>query len=393
MKILWISSLAWSFSNKYVYEVNGTGAVSGSLFQQAMIEGIEKNGHEVDIISDYPYKKIKLFHKEINWSHNDVAKDVIVRKIGLPYFSLIYKELEIQRVVKNKLKNKNYDVVVVYLIHYPFLKSLATIKKYAKNVKTILICPDLPDMMDLSLKQKKFKSLLKKFDKSRIDKTYKNVDGYILFAEKMKDKLPINNKPYTIIEGVASVENLNSDIKEKSKYILHAGTLHKNNGIEEIIEAMNYVKNKEICLKIYGTGDLCQYIIDIGKNNPKIQFCGFIDRKELFEKQKEALILVNARNPNDDYTKYSFPSKTFEYLYSGTPFLTTKLEGIPKEYNQYLFMIDNNDPISIANKIDYICENYEMCLEKSQEAKKFIIEMKNKEVQSQKLIDFIKNMR
>ena len=56
---------------------------------------------------------------------------------------------------------------------------------------------------------------------------------------------------------------------------------------------------------------------------------------------KEAKLLINLRNPEDKYTKYSFPSKTFEYMVSGTPFFTTKLEGIPSEYYNYLYCIDS----------------------------------------------------
>lgn len=35
--------------------------------------------------------------------------------------------------------------------------------------------------------------------------------------------------------------------------------------------------------------------------------------------QSESEILVNPRNDNNEFTKYSFPSKVIEYLGSGTP--------------------------------------------------------------------------
>lgn len=66
MKILWISSLAWKHNSEYSYPVNGAGAVSGSLFQQSMIEGLEELGHAVDIISDYPYAPGCNVHSQFN---------------------------------------------------------------------------------------------------------------------------------------------------------------------------------------------------------------------------------------------------------------------------------------------------------------------------------------
>ena len=41
MRILWISSIAWETENGYEYPTNGPGAVSGSIFQQSMIKGLE----------------------------------------------------------------------------------------------------------------------------------------------------------------------------------------------------------------------------------------------------------------------------------------------------------------------------------------------------------------
>lgn len=66
MKILWISSLAWKHNSEYSYPVNGAGAVSGSLFQQSMIEGLEELGHAVDIISDYPMLLAVMFTVKFN---------------------------------------------------------------------------------------------------------------------------------------------------------------------------------------------------------------------------------------------------------------------------------------------------------------------------------------
>ena len=93
MKILWISSIAWKKNNKYPYSIKGPGAVSGSLFQQSMIEGLEKIGHQVDIISDYPYEVGHNINRSVKWRHNSHSNDISIKTIDIPYLSILYKFL------------------------------------------------------------------------------------------------------------------------------------------------------------------------------------------------------------------------------------------------------------------------------------------------------------
>ena len=393
MKILWISSIAWRNNGEYPYPVNGAGAVSGSLFQQSMIEGLEKLGHTVDIISDYPYAAGCNIHSQIQWSHNGIASDVAVKTISVPYYSLIYKARSLKKIVKQKIKTSSYDIAVGYLIHQPYMDAISYAKGLDPHIKTVLICPDLPDMMDMSLSQKKFKSFLKKIDMRRVTSLYKKMDGFILFAEAMKDRIGITETPYAVIEGVAAVSDLDITPKEKEHFIMYAGTLHKNIGIENIIESLNYVNDDSLQLKLFGTGELEQYIQEVAAANPRIIYGGFIDRNTLFEEQKKAIALVNARNPKDAYTKYSFPSKTFEYLYSGTPFVTTRLEGVPKEYSEYLHETEDDKPQSIAKAINLIlASDGQTIAENGLRARAFVKNYKNNERQSELLSNYLQTL-
>ncbi len=394
MKILWISSLAWKHNSEYSYPVNGAGAVSGSLFQQSMIEGLEELGHAVDIISDYPYAPGCNVHSQIQWSHNINSSDVAVKTIDIPYYSLLYKAHALKKLVKQKTNATSYDIAVGYLIHQPYMAAIAYAKKLDPRIKTVLICPDLPDMMDMSLSQKKLKSFLKKLDMHRVMRLYKKMDGFVLFAEAMKERIGVSGKQYTVIEGVATVNDLDITPIKKEHFIMYAGTLHKNIGIENIIESLNYINDVSLQLKLYGTGELEYYIKEMAAKNPRIIYGGFIERQTLFEEEKRAIALVNARNPEDNYTRYSFPSKTFEYLYSGTPFITTKLNGVPKEYSKYTYEIVNNEPQNIAYAIDLVNSmDKDAIAIRGNEARKFIVEEKNKIKQSEKLVSFFTYLR
>lgn len=88
----------------------------------------------------------------------------------------------------------------------------------------------------------------------------------------------------------------------------------------------------------------------------------------------KAALLVNPRPIKPEYTKYSFPSKNMEYMVSGTPLMTTKLPGIPKEYYPYIYLLEDESPEGIARRLNEIL-NISMIErnEKAKEARKFVI--------------------
>ena len=56
--------------------------------------------------------------------------------------------------------------------------------------------------------------------------------------------------------------------------------------------------------------------------------------------------------------QYSFPSKTMEYLASGTPSIAYKLEGIPSEYYPFIIFPESNDVESLHNSILKVYRKY-----------------------------------
>ena len=99
------------------------------------------------------------------------------------------------------------------------------------------------------------------------------------------------------------------------------------------------------------------------------------------------------RDPKAEYTKYSFPSKTFEYMASGTPFLTTDLSGIPIEYKGYLFIIKNNSVDEIKVGLERALALSDQEKQKfGEDARTFVLTQKNKYIQSKKFSDFLTDL-
>lgn len=147
----------------------------------------------------------------------------------------------------------------------------------------------------------------------------KSVDGYVLFTEQMQEYFSEFNKPYTVVEGVYR-DKYPLTPTTKKHFIMHAGSLHYNIGIEELISAFEQISDQTEELWFFGSGAMDEYIKEKAKYNKRIKHMGFVDPQQLFEYEKQATLLVNVRDPQAEYTKYSFPSKTFEYMASGTPF-------------------------------------------------------------------------
>ena len=218
-------------------------------------------------------------------------------------------------------------------------------------------------------------------------------DGYINFSPAMNKLVNPYNKPSIVCEGFLNANELDLNFEKKySKFIiLFAGSLLPSMGIQNLIQAFKKISQPDIELWIAGDGSGRDELIRFAADDKRIRFMGFLNRKELFQIEKKSSLLVNTRNPEDAFTKYSFPSKTFEYLASGTPFLSTKLECYTDEYDEYIIFIKDNNPETIKREIEKIYKWKEKTrMSFGKKAQEFILQEKNSNKQCEKVIRFIK---
>jgi glycosyltransferase involved in cell wall biosynthesis len=143
-------------------------------------------------------------------------------------------------------------------------------------------------------------------------------------------------------------------------------------------------------LQICGVGDSEEEIKKAVSRDSRIEFLGRLSREEVLRLQKNATVLVNPRQNNEEFTKYSFPSKNLEYLSSGIPMIAYKLDGIPNDYDRYICYVEDNSVEALSKKIIDVCE-----LTQAQrhlygyEARKYVMEHKNEIVQTKKIIQML----
>ena len=171
----------------------------------------------------------------------------------------------------------------------------------------------------------------------------------------------------------------------------YTGGLEKIYGLDMLVEGFIKAEVPDSELHIYGAGGFSKELSEYAERDERIKYFGCRDNSYVVEEQMRATLLINPRYTGAEYTKYSFPSKTSEYIASGTPTLTTRLPGIPAEYLPNVFVLDNETADGMAEKIKEILSMPPEELHAfGAGAKKWILENKNNKAQAEKIIKFVR---
>lgn len=384
---------------------NSKGIVQNAAdaLQKSLISGLGSQLSNFEVLNipylgSYPLRYKKLFTPKEKSKYLCYNTTITCTTYG--YCNLTgYKYYSIYKKTKKALNlwyennTRRKKVIIIYALFVPFLKAAVSLKIKNPNIKIIQIVPDLPEYM--SSRQGSIRNYIKKISNDILHKLEKEVTGFVLLSKYMTEKLPINLSRCVIVEGICD-ENYKITPKALSKdnnYILYTGTLAERYGIMKLIEAFTKISRKDIKLIICGLGDCENHISKIAKENNRIVFLGQLPREKVLELQQKALLLVNPRTSEGEYTKYSFPSKTMEYLASGTPTLMYRLPGIPEEYYKYFFSPKDESIESLKEKMDEILSiDTTILIRFGEKAQNFVLNKKNPKMQTKKIIELINQL-
>lgn len=366
-------------------------------FHNLIIKGIAKNENiKIDAISGIPVdrKKIKktIFYKQITKLEN--IKYTHVGFINFPILKQVFINIgmTINLLKWNKKTKKNPNRIVICDAAYVTVTPVIVFLSKILRIKIVTIVADIHGYMSDKLQQRGKKSIIKELLTKLCNYCWENYDGFILLTDQMNNIVNPNNKKYLVMEGIATKEEGTEIDLEKENYIMYAGGLHCKYGIKDLVDGFNML-DSDIELHLYGQGDAVEYIRELAQKNKKIKYMGVKPNTEVITAEKKAVLLVNPRPTTEEFTLYSFPSKTMEYMLTGTPVLMTKLPGMPKEYYEFIYCIEEESAVGIKESIEKVIQNSkETLLEKGKNARKFIIENKNNEIQGKRIVDFIKNI-
>ena len=260
------------------------------------------------------------------------------------------------------------------------------------RIKVVAIITDIPGMITLD-KRKDFP--IKSRIASRLSEwIFKMYDGYVFLTEQMNDLINVRSKPYIVIEGLADMQMASMDNclenKPSEKILLYAGGINEIYGIKKTIDAFMNIKGDDLRFHIYGHGPMEKDMPRYMEMDSRIVYFGVVPNAEIVKRELEATLLINPRSSKEEFTKYSFPSKNMEYMASGTPLLTTPLLGMPKEYNEYVYLFDDESTDGMQQTLSELFgKPREELHELGARAKQFVLAKKNHLTQAHRLDDFI----
>ncbi len=373
------TATSYDIYNKLLSENLIAGGYQSQRFNYNIITGLS-NFEKVVSLASLPYVNTEV--ERIEENNNNVEYICVENKTGLLH--RVNNVFNLVKEGKTIIKNNHLKYIICDAVSIaPALATLFLARIYNKSAVAVVT-----DIMEASphgvhgFLRRLCAFIMRKFD------------YYIFLTKSMNDVINTKNRPYIVVEGSCDFtysENNFAVKKSDNNICLYGGALWKENaGLEYFIDGFIKADIPNTELHLYGTGELKEYIEALSEKYPQIKYMGCVSNQELFIKQKEATLLVNPRPTDNEFCKYSFPSKTFEYMASGTPVLMTRLPGIPDEYYKYVYSIDVEDSDFVCAKLNEIfslsdSDRFEL----GQKAKNFVCENKNNIVQSKKIIDFL----
>ena len=365
---------------------------AANTFQWNLIDGLnEISDKPVDIINvlpvgNFPTSYEQLILKTKKWSYMG-SDNTEIGSINLPVLKQFIREKKLKHIIK-KTGDKN---IIIYSAYLPFLRA---VKRLDKSYNISLIVTDLPEFYDLG-KTSGIRKVLRKANNKFIYKCLKRVNSFVLLTEQMKEPLKVGTRPYVVVEGIANTTQMAINLPQQGKRIVfYAGTLHYQFGIKTLLDAFGMIDDEKYELWICGSGDAEQEIKKLAAVDKRVKFYGYLTKPEVAQYQSRATVLVNPRTNEGEYTKYSFPSKTMEYLAAGKPVIMHKLDGISDEYDDYLYYIKGTSAEDLKNAIEEACSKTddELALFGAK-ASRWVLKEKSPAGQAKKIIRMIENER
>lgn len=388
MRIIYASCLISKKKNKELFENNTYTGFQVQKFHQLLCHGFAFNKCDIQILSALPVTRKncnKIFIKKDYEKEGSIFFNYLT-VINLPILKNIFIILAAMIEMFKLAKCKDNVFLMADCLNQSVSFGAVIVSKIL-GIKSVGIITDLPDFLSDKGKNSFNNMIIKMFN------------NYVLLTDEMNDYIVENithkNKLYIVIEGSVDYTILNETTYEKyeKKVCMYTGTLAKIYGIEYLVKGFIKANVLNSELHIYGDGDFKNELIDLCKKNSNIKYFGTKPNEYIVEEQKKATLLINPRPSNEEFTKYSFPSKNLEYMASGTPLLATDLPGIPAEYKRYEYIIENENIDGIANMFRYVLNLTDAELrKKGKMAQEFVLGTKNNIIQTKKIMEWLNNL-
>lgn len=387
MKVLYLSYLTDEKTFNTVFEAGLEPSVARQKFEvsfmSALLDSDKIQSKDITILSCVPYnERIK-----------EKAETAFFREKEIEYIwwergtkSFVRAAIEVQKRVCDWYKeNRKENCVILTYATNPII----FLPVIHRKCKMITICSEVPRFRVMG------SSLKAKLKKEYYHFMNEKMDGYVFLTQYMNEVCNKKQNPYVIVEGMPDMRNLADAfvLKNRQEEIFYAGGINAENGILELLEAFVMLDRKDVVLTLCGVGNVVEQVRNYAENYSNIVYRGAITNTEVLELERHASLLINPRKADESLTRYSFPSKTFEYFCSGTPCIISRLEGIPDEYFEYCYECDSSSPEALCKSLKKVLAiSQEERLQKAEQAYNFILREKTAEKQTEKIVGYLYKM-
>lgn len=378
-------------------------AIADKRFSEYLEIGKIKNGHQAQKFNSLiikglaNYSDVSVVANPPYCSGREVCKTCEDKIENIQYICLGNNQIKLHKLMnfremyhyaKGFCTKERPEAIICDAIN-PLASLNALIMGRRYGVSTVAIVTDIPEYMDAGRENifTRVTSVL-----------LKHYDAYVLLTEAMNNLVNKKGRPYIIMEGSCDIsETEKDDSKEKNNprfVCVYTGSLSEGTGIETLVEAFCKIDKNIAELHIYGSGVLADRIEQVGNEFSNIIYKGNVSNRESVNAQKSADLLINPRPVNISYGNVSFPSKIMEYMVSGTPVLTTRLPGIPKEYFQYVYTIEDDTSDGIAEAIYKIMNTVQESRKQlGMQARQYVLENKNNIIQARRIYELARKTK
>lgn len=299
--------------------------------------------------------------------------------------------------ITNNYKNGETDIVIITYNAGPSSSVAINFLPKRIRIKRVAVLFDAPVIV---LNSTPIKNLLLRIWNIFAKYFFNKFDGAITVAKRCVTDFSKDMKYLEILMGTNNNLKFSFNKLEIDDDIIigYAGNLAKHNGLELLIDSMNYLP-LNYKLIIMGNGKLEDYVMKKSKEDSRIIYKGLLNSEEVFSEYKKCHILTIIRCGGDtvsDYLlKYGTSSKLSELMLTGKPIVTSEIEANPKVFNEFLNIVENLYPENIAETIKEITknkDNYDFYCKKAETGKEFYMEKGTWEYQSKKVYKFIESL-
>lgn len=366
--------------------------------EKNIIKGFEQNQIHVTALGQYPIRSFpgnkKLFLSRNVEKQGDYQVIINPFMINILFIKQLVQFLStfssfLFWLIKNRREEKVY---FSYSVYPPVTLACIGLAKLFR-IKSITYVSEVPKLRLYHNQGNSIRKMLLKFLTTVSMSLSNSFSNYVYTTAQTNDFFQANESNYVVVEGMSSIEEQASypvkNPHNDETIVMYAGGINEQNGIGKLLDTWELLEANFI-LWLFGDGDYSKILKERVSGKKNIVYWGSKPHSEIIEFEKEASILINPRFSQNEFTKYSFPSKTIEYLESGTPTITSKLEGIPSEYYDYLEVLLET-PVEISQQFIKLSEpsNYQLALKKSEAGFEFIRDQKNAEFQMNKIIKML----